>query len=113
MNSAKEADERSNFRFDVLYVDDLEIKIGKTKYKLKEVSLVGLSFLAPENKRESFQKSTSHTCSVNFKNQSISIQIEVINKTNDLIGCKITSNKDEYTNFVKNDLSIFLVSYLN
>jgi hypothetical protein len=112
-SSKKEEDVRSNFRFDVLYIDDLELEIKKTKYKLKEISLVGLSFLSPESTIKSFPKKSIHTCSVIFKKQKIDIQLEVKSITNDLIGCKITTNKDEYINFVKDDLSLFLVSYLN
>ena len=106
-------DKRSNFRFDVAYVDDLELEINNAKYKFKEISLEGLSFFVPQEKISDFNIKSIHNCNILFKDQKINVQVEAMNRVNDIIGCKIRSNKDEYHDFIKNDLSLFLVSYLS
>jgi hypothetical protein len=106
-------DKRSNFRFDVAYVDDLELEINNSKYKFKEISLEGLSFFVPQEKLSQFNVKSVHNCNIIFKGQKINVQVEAMNRVNDIIGCKIRSNKDEYHDFIKNDLSLFLVSYLS
>lgn len=104
---------RSNFRFDVAYVDDLELEINNAKHKFKEVSLEGLSFFVPQEKLSDFNIKSVHNCNILFKGQKINVQVDVVNRVNDIIGCKIRSNKDEYHDFIKNDLSLFLVSYIS
>jgi hypothetical protein len=106
-------DKRLNFRFDVSYVEDLELEINNSKYKLKEISLEGLSFFTSKDLSNSFEPETLLDCSIVFKGSKLNLQLKTVSIVDQLIGCKITTNKDNYHNFVKNDLSLFLVSYLN
>ena len=108
-----EKDNRLNFRFDVSFVEDLELEINNSKYKLKEISLEGLSFFSSKDLSNSFEPKTLLDCSIIFKGSKLNLQLQTVSIVDQLIGCKITTNKDNYHNFVKNDLSLFLVSYLN
>ena len=106
-------DKRLKFRFDVSFVEDLELDINNTKYKLKEISLEGLSFFISKKLLNNLEKNSIHDCNILFKGTKLSLQLQLVSFVDDFVGCKIITNKDNYHAFVKNKLSLFLVSYLN
>lgn len=105
-------DKRSKFRFDVLYIEDLKLEVFSKEYNMKEISLEGMSFFINEDQSKLYSKSKVCDARLVFKETIIPLQIQLMNIHDDLIGCKVVSNKEEYNDFIMCELSNYLTSYL-
>lgn len=105
-------DRRSKFRFDVQYINDLNLKVEKSSLKMKEISLEGFSFYYDPKNKNQFKKGLKYNGIIKLKEREISINFEVRNKHAKLIGCQIFGGKEAYNRFVTEELSAFFISYL-
>jgi hypothetical protein len=107
----KNSEKRNRYRFDIQYRDEIKVFINNKERKLKEISLEGFSFFRTEG--DSFDQCESLKVSLRFESTQLDFSADLKNTTKQFYGCSVVSRKDLYSKLIINELSPYLISFIN
>jgi hypothetical protein len=105
------AEKRNRYRFDVQYRDEIKIFINDKERKLKEISLEGFAYFKMDE--EPFKEGDTLNVCFKFQTSELNLKADLKNVSTKFCGCRVISQKNEYSKLIINELSPYLVSFIN
>ena len=102
--------QRAFHRFDISQIRDLSIKVNNLDFKLNTIAMGGLSFYKKEKDNEFFNFNGSVNAIITFKNESVSVDINIVHIDDTCVACKVTGNISEFQRFFSSNLSFLVPS---
>jgi hypothetical protein len=105
------SEKRNRYRFDVQYRDEIKLFINNKEQKLKEISLEGFAFF--NSSKDPVQSGEVIEVSIKFQDVHLDFKAEVKNIAQGFCGCRVISRKSQFSKLIINELSPYLISFIN